>query len=208
MPPRSCLLSHYIVTNFMIETIQVLYAQYDMLGELDAIRGPLREKLLDLTRQLAETESELEVVNQVNKRKDDTIAKPEKLKSDADTVIDALKIDLDDLQKKKDEEAADLQSRITQLSDEVELLKEGVGLDFETLVDLPIFAPIKDCIENATGDELIRRIKEVHPEWDLDFLIGGGESPGSERVKNDKAETSTKEGDQPELDSIDKEGSA
>lgn len=59
----------------------------------------MKEKLLDLTRQLAETESELEVVNRVSKRKDDTIAKLEKLKSDADTVIDALRVDLEEVQK-------------------------------------------------------------------------------------------------------------
>lgn len=64
-----------------------------MLGELESIRGPLKKKLLHLTQQLAETESELEVANRISKRKDDAIAKLEKLKGDADTVINALKAD-------------------------------------------------------------------------------------------------------------------
>lgn len=89
-------------------TASVLYAQYEMLGELGDIRGPLKEKLLDLTRQLSETESELEVANWVNKRKDDIIAKMEKLKSDADIVIDALKIDFEELEKRKDKEIEEL----------------------------------------------------------------------------------------------------
>lgn len=81
-----------------------------------------------MTQLLAETESKLEVANQVSKRKDDAIARLEKLKGDADTVIDILKIKLDDLQKKKDDEVAELQGRIAQLISEVESLKEGVGL--------------------------------------------------------------------------------
>lgn len=111
--------------------------------------------MLDLTRQLAETESELEVAIRVSKRKDDTIAKLEKLKSDADTVIDALRADFEELQKKKDDEIIELCGRIERQDEEIDLLKQGEGLDFEVLVDMPSFAPIKDCIEDSTGEDLI-----------------------------------------------------
>lgn len=164
-----------------------------MLGELADIRGPLKEKLLDLSRQLSKTESELEVANRVNKRKDDAIAKLEKLKSDADTVVDALKADFEDLQKQKEYEI-ELHSRIELLSEENKSLKAGEGLDFEALVDLPSFAPIKDCIEDATGDELLERINEVHPEWDLGFLINEVGPPGADEQEIEGQEASKDDG--------------
>lgn len=47
------------------------------------------------------------------------------------------------------------------------------GVDLEALIDSACFAPIKDLIQDSTGDELIRRIKDVHPDLDLSFLTGG-----------------------------------
>lgn len=170
----------YINTQFVKKLFQILYAQYEMLGDLEAIRGPLKEKLLHLTQQLAETEYELEVINRVSKRKDDTIAKLEKSKCDADTVIDALRADFEELEKKNDEEIEKLHGRIKSLTEENKSLKEGEGLDFEALIDLSSFAPIKDCIEDAIRDELVQRIKDVHPKWDLGFLINETESPDAE----------------------------
>lgn len=82
-------------------------------------------------------------------------------------------------------------------------MKEEKGIDFEALVDLPSFAPIKDCIEDATGDELIQRIKDVHPEWDLGFLINEIESPEAgkqERGEDMAVDPSPNEDDRSLLD--------
>lgn len=59
----------------------------------------------------------------------------------------------------------------------------GEGLDMEAFIDSEAFAEIKDCIEDSTGDELLKRIKEVYPDLDLAFLTAGGsDSPhGSKR---------------------------
>lgn len=90
---------------------------------------------------------------------------------------------------------AELQGRIERLNEENKSLREGVGLDFEALIGLPVFAPIKDCIEDATGDELIQRIKGVHPEWDMGFLTDEVGSPGAEeREKEGEVDPSSKDG--------------
>lgn len=65
-------------------------------------------------------------------------------------------------------------------------MKEGEGLDFEALVELPSFAPIRDCIQDATGDELVQHIKDVHPEWDLGFLTN--EPPGVEEQEDEEVD--------------------
>lgn len=75
--------------------------------------------------------------------------------------------------------------------EEIEQLKVGEGLDLEAFIDSDAFTSIKDSIEDATGDELIRRIKEVHPDLDLSFLTAV--EPSSSPVSNvergvDKAE--------------------
>lgn len=188
------------------KTSAVLYGQYEMLGDLKSIQGPLKEKLFHLSQQLADTESELEVTNRVSKRKDDTIAKLEKLKRDADIVIDSLKIEIEELEKLKDKEIIELRGRIEHQNEKIESLKRGDGMDFEALVDLPSFAPIRECIEDSTGDELVRRINEIHPEWDLTFLSAEVKSPdvGDQEDKGVAADPSANEDEQNAPDSTNK----
>lgn len=79
------------------------------------------------------------------------------------------------------------------------------------MVDLPSFAPIKECIEDATGDELVRRIQDVHPEWDLSFLINENESMVVEEQEKDEGievDPSTIEEGRPLPDSTHEGGSA
>lgn len=54
-------------------------------------------------------------------------------------------------------------------------------------------------MENAIGDELIRRIKAAHPEWDLSFLTEVGADPKALEIDRDDG-AAGKKGDEVELE--------
>lgn len=152
-----------------------------MLCKFESLEGSLRDHIADLVRQLAEAEKEVESANILLKKRDEALTRSETLKKEADEVIEVLRSDMASAQKKKDVEVEKLQDQIVglhqkvdQLLEEIEKLKGGEGVDLEAVIDWVKFAEIKDCIEDAVGDELIKRINAVHPEWDLSFLTEGG----------------------------------
>lgn len=56
---------------------------------------------------------------------------------------------------------------------------------------------------------MIRRIQEVHSEWDLNFLTDEDESPDAkEHEKNERVEPSTKEDDRCDPNSTEEGGSS
>lgn len=91
------------------------------------------------------------------------------------------------MRKENEAEIICLQESIEQFSEENERLKTDDEVDLEALIESSFFAPIKDVIEDAMGDELIRRIKEVHPELDLSFLTDGGVESSRDATKADGA---------------------
>lgn len=151
------------------------------MNELDSIEGPLKEKVADLVRKGVKLEADLAAANKTISKRDVALEKLGALRKDADNAIQALASDLESVRKQYENEVEDLQGQIFTLNKKVELLssenaklKTGEGVDIEAIINAPEFADIKDFLEDSTGDELIRRINEAHPEWDLSFLTGGG----------------------------------
>lgn len=98
-----------------------------MLGELDSIQDPLKEKLVELVRSLSEAESDLETVNMMIKKKDAALETLSNSKKEVDEVIDVMRIELDVLQKKKEVEVVKLQESVDHLIKMNELLKTEEG---------------------------------------------------------------------------------
>lgn len=169
-------ISYYLV-------LQASYGQFEVLSELDSIEGPLKDKVAELLRRLEESEAALGKAKERLKRDDAVISELRGDKIEADKAIRTLTLGLEAAQSERDCEVGNLRKQIAELQDaadrsqaKIDQLMIGEGLDLEAFIDSEAFAEIKDCIEDSTGDELIRRIKEVYPELDLAFLTAGGSS--------------------------------
>lgn len=127
------------------------------------------------------------------KRKDVVISKLQTAKVESDEAIQTLTAELEVAQKEREREVEQLREHIVEQQGvidqswiKIDQLMVGEGLDMEAFIDSNAFAEIKDCIEDSTGDELIRRIKEVHPDLDLSFLSAGGSSSPKVRLVIEK----------------------
>lgn len=78
--------------------------------------------------------------------------------------------------RRKSEEKVDVLTPIEGMFD------HGEGVDLEAIIDLDEFVEIKESMEDAIADELIRRINAARPEWDLSFLTKGGVDPKASEV--------------------------
>lgn len=166
-----------------------------MLIKFKSLEGPLRDHIADLARQLAKAEEEVESANMVIKKRDGSLAQMQALKEEANRTIEALKTDLVSVTKKSEVEIEELRDQIAGLSDRVDQLLEknvklerGEGVDLEAIIDSDEFAEIKESMDDAVGDQLVRRIKAIHPEWDLSFLTESRVDPRASEVdRNDGA---------------------
>lgn len=154
-----------------------MYAQFDAVSDLDLIGGPLKKRVAELQRCLKEAEANLEKADGVLKKKDATISKLQAALTEAEDASQNLSIELEAAREKHElevgrshEQIIDLQGLVARQCEEIKRLKVGEGLDMEAFIDSDAFADIKDCIEDSTGDELVRRIKEIYPDLDLTFL--------------------------------------
>lgn len=113
-----------------------------MLCKFESLKGPLRDHISDLVRQLAEAEEEVESAKMVIKKRDDALARLQVLKGETDETIDLLRTDLVSAQKKNEAEVEKLCDQITnlhdmidQLLDENGKLRGGEGVDLEAIID-------------------------------------------------------------------------
>lgn len=129
-------------------------------------------------------------------------------KGEADAAIDILKSDLASAQKKNEieveklrDQIANLHDRIDQLLEDNGKLRRGEGVDLEVIIDSDEFIEIKESMDDTVGDEFIRRINMVHPEWDLSFLTEVGADPKASEIDRDDG-AAGKKGDEvePELE--------
>lgn len=192
-----------------------MYAQFDAVSDLDLIEEPLKKRVADLQRCLKMVEANLEKTGGVLNKKDATISKLQAALTEAEDASHNLSIELEAVREKHEleveqshEQIIDLQGLVARQCEEIERLKGGEGLDMEAFIDSDAFTNIKDCIEDSTGDELVRRIKEVYPDLDLNFLTAAGpDSPHGSNGKHDveheaeQKRVEPREGEQEEVES-------
>lgn len=137
--------------------------------------------MVDLQTRLKEAEANFEKANGTLEKKNVSISKLQIALTEAEDATQTLVADLEEARGKHELEVGQLHGQVLELQglvarqcEEIEQLKIGEGLDMEAFIDSDAFAEIKDNIEDSTGDELIRRIKEVYPDLSLDFLTAGG----------------------------------
>lgn len=130
-----------------------------------------------MQHRLKEVEVNFERANETLEKKNVLISKLLNALTGAEDANQTLSIELEEARGKHElevgqlrDQVLELQGLVTRKCEEIEQLKIGEGLDLEVFIDSDVFADIKDSIEDATSDELIRRIKEVHPDIDLTFL--------------------------------------
>lgn len=85
------------------------------------------------------------------------------------------------LQEALDGDEARHQEQVRELTEEVEELHRGKGLDFVALLDSEAFAPHKETLTQAITEGLVLMIKDVYLDLRLDFLEEGYEPPNAGR---------------------------
>lgn len=159
--------------------LQGLYAQFEVLNDLESIKGPLKKQLADMVQRLAEAEFGLDADNRAIKMKEAVKERLIESKKEVEEARNSLKVELDVVRAENEIELKMLHERIESLTEKNGLLKTGEGVDLEAFIDSIYFAPIKDPIEDSTGEELIDRIKEVTQTRPLILDEGCGQLIGS-----------------------------
>lgn len=195
--------------------MQGLYDQFEAVSSLDSIEGSLKEQVVDLESRLKEADASfekakvfVEKVKASNSELRATLTRSEDARQEISAELEEERERFESTEKKLQDQVLELQGLVTRQCEEIEQLKVGEGLDLEAFIDSDAFADIKDTIEDSTGDQLIRKIKDVHPDLDLSFLFAAEPSsipaPDVER-RNDEVELTA---DEVEPKATDEGGSA
>lgn len=176
---------NYIISNttlmkfslFFHLNAQGLYAQFETVLALDSADKPWKEKVGDLERLLKEAEEKFERVKEALEKTKASNSELRTMLTQSEDARQELSAELEEDRERFELEARKFRDQIIELQglvarqcEEIEQLKVGEGLDLEAFIDSDAFESIKDSIEDATGDELIRRINEAYPDLDLFFL--------------------------------------